>query len=72
MIAILKTLLEMGSMPLTSLLQGSPEHYSMTGDKTHLTFKSSPRFVVEFNTYNTKEMSSMSLTTLLKGGPQML
>ena len=39
-------------MSLTSLLQGSPEHYSITGDESHLTVKCRPGFVVESNTYN--------------------
>ena len=52
MIAILTTLLEMVSMSLTSLLQGSPEHYNITGDESYLTIEGSPGFVVEFNTYN--------------------
>ena len=45
-------------MSLTSLLQGSPEHYSITGDESHLTVKGSPGFVVEFNTYNITEVNS--------------
>ena len=39
-------------MSLNSLLQGSHEHYNITGDESHLTLKGYPGFDVEFNTYN--------------------
>ena len=64
MVAILTTLLEMGSMSLTSLLRGSPEHYSITGDEFHLTVKGSPGFVVEFNTYKIFIDDPMSFISL--------
>ena len=57
-------------MSLTSLLQGSPEHYSITGDESHLTVKGSSGFVVEFNNYSYNVNDPMLLTSLLHGAPQ--
>ena len=39
-------------MSLTSLLQGSPDNYNITGHESHLTVKDCPGFVVEINSYN--------------------
>ena len=67
MIAILTTLLEMVSMSLTSLLQGSSEHYNITGDESQLTVKGNPEFIVEFNTYNITGVKSHTTYLSLSG-----